>query len=200
MTLTVYASSKVLPENLYESTGRPNKRHLQREVAHNTLLQLVSSYTPFHSSQLTICYHENGAPFISVDGQAIGYCSISHSCERVLVAFSNDVEIGVDLEWMRDRNVTELSEQVLTEKERAVSGALSLQQFYQVFCAKEAWAKANGKGLLQALAMDLFVNPDAEEQILPDQGKLVFERFEDNYMAAIYSRAEQSQIKWVASK
>ncbi|WP_231734631.1 4'-phosphopantetheinyl transferase superfamily protein [Anoxybacillus sp. P3H1B] len=80
--------------------------------------------------------------------------SISHSGERVLVAFTAGIPVGVDIEWMGDSHaldVRKMANEVLAEEEKYHVLQASPQEqkraFYTYWTRKEAILKATGKGL-----------------------------------------------------
>lgn len=85
--------------------------------------------------------------------------SLSHTNGAVCAAFSDDGEIGVDIE-RRDRRVTQpLKAKVLCENERAQ--VLSDEDFVRVWVKKEAFLKRTGIGLATKLC-------GADTTMLPD--------------------------------
>ena len=80
---------------------------------------------------------EHGKPYLP--GSTLHF-NLSHSGERALIALSEDCEVGVDVE-RPGRNVAAI-ERALSDAERAGGDDL-----LQLWCRKEAWAKAIGGGL-----------------------------------------------------
>lgn len=79
--------------------------------------------------------------------------NVSHSGELVVAAIGNGVSVGIDVEAME--NIPEyltLAEQFFTAGEwNKIKDAGSLSLFYEYWTAKEAYVKATGMGLYQAL-------------------------------------------------
>jgi 4'-phosphopantetheinyl transferase len=72
--------------------------------------------------------------------------NLSHSGERALIALADGVEVGIDVE--RTARSSRAVERALTAGERAALGAGDHHiQLLQVWCRKEALAKAMGAGL-----------------------------------------------------
>ncbi|RKQ88140.1 4'-phosphopantetheinyl transferase [Solirubrobacter pauli] len=80
---------------------------------------------------------EHGKPYLP--GSPLHF-NLSHSGDRALIALSEACEVGVDIE-RPGRNVRAV-ERTLSDGERATGDDL-----LQVWCRKEAWAKALGGGL-----------------------------------------------------
>ena len=79
------------------------------------------------------------------------FCSISHSGNSVVVAFSTYSEIGIDIEKNRERKFEKLVKNYFHPKEFKVFKALQesdkLDWFYTHWTIKEAMAKAKGEGI-----------------------------------------------------
>lgn len=86
---------------------------------------------------LEIAVTEHGKPYLP--GSTLHF-NLSHSGERALIALSEECEVGVDIE-RPGRNVRAV-ERALSDGERATGDDL-----LQLWCRKEAWAKALGGGL-----------------------------------------------------
>nr|WP_246422003.1 4'-phosphopantetheinyl transferase superfamily protein [Nocardiopsis mwathae] len=90
-------------------------------------------------------------------GPALGLeISISHSGDRVALAVSDGVEVGVDVEAVApDRDIDRLASYTLTEKElaawHALPGAERTAGFFRYWARKEALLKATGDGLSAGL-------------------------------------------------
>lgn len=87
--------------------------------------------------ELRIEVAEHGKPFVP---DTTLQFNLSHSGDRALIALSEHCEVGVDVE-RPGRNVRAV-DRALSDDERA-SGDDPLQ----IWCRKEAWAKAQGGGL-----------------------------------------------------
>ena len=79
------------------------------------------------------------------------FCSISHSGNSVVVAFSTYSEIGIDIEKHRERKFEKLVKNYFHPKEFKVFKTLQesdkLDWFYTHWTIKEAMAKAKGEGI-----------------------------------------------------
>ena len=80
---------------------------------------------------------EHGKPF--VPGTRLRF-NLSHSGTLAVIALADDLEVGVDVE-RPDRNAAAV-QRTLSDGERA-----SGDDLLQLWCRKEAWAKATGGGL-----------------------------------------------------
>jgi 4'-phosphopantetheinyl transferase len=76
--------------------------------------------------------------------------NLSHSGDRALVAVATEREVGVDIERIRpDRDVARLTKRIFLGGERAATLEADdpLLAYHRHWVAKEAFAKATGKGL-----------------------------------------------------
>lgn len=73
--------------------------------------------------------------------------SLSHTRETVAVAVA-DLPVGIDIEEIKERDITALSRRALTEREREELDAIPpedrLTRFYEIWCKKEAYFKTLG--------------------------------------------------------
>ncbi|MFC7327272.1 4'-phosphopantetheinyl transferase family protein [Marinactinospora rubrisoli] len=105
-------------------------------------------------------------------GPALGLeMSISHSGDRVAVAVTSGVPVGVDVEFVReDRDIDGLLDYALTEAERADLAAAGPEHrtagFYTYWARKEALLKATGEGLSGGLASISVTAPAAPADVL----------------------------------
>jgi 4'-phosphopantetheinyl transferase len=102
--------------------------------------------------------------------------SVSHSAERVLVAFSRAGRVGVDIERIRPGLKTEsLYRLVLSvpEQEQLVSAdpAAALRGFFVYWTRKEALLKAAGCGLRKPMTELVVSPPDAPPRLLSWTGE-----------------------------
>jgi len=82
--------------------------------------------------------------------------NVSHSGGRVVVALAVGREVGVDLEWIHGlEEWNDISARIFSRRERAELHALPVslqrQAFFNGWTRKEAWLKATGEGLTEAL-------------------------------------------------
>ena len=73
--------------------------------------------------------------------------SLSHTRDAVAVAVA-DKPVGIDIEEIKERDITALSRRALTEREREELDMAppeeSLTRFYEIWCKKEAYFKTLG--------------------------------------------------------
>lgn len=106
-------------------------------VARAALRLLLCARVGCIPEEVQIELAEHGKPFVR---DTTLQFNLSHSGDRALIAIAEDREVGVDVE-RPGRNVRAI-DRALSDGERA-SGDDRLQ----IWCRKEAWAKALGGGL-----------------------------------------------------
>lgn len=106
--------------------------------------------------QVNIQLHPNGKPF--VQGSKAVYFNLTHSADVIILAVTEEGEIGVDIEkvdrefeWMRVDSVLDLSEiEWIKEKELTDSSSV-FQRFFQIWTLKESYIKCTGEGMSRHL-------------------------------------------------
>ncbi|WP_271728658.1 4'-phosphopantetheinyl transferase family protein [Aquimarina algiphila] len=103
-------------------------------------------------------YNSYGKPFLDIDLDF----NISHSGDFTFCIISNDNKVGIDIEKIRDIDVTILKSQMtVTEWENIVKADSVKDCAFKYWTQKEAVVKAIGKGLSIALSSFAIVNDKA---------------------------------------
>lgn len=116
---------------------------------------------------LEVDFDKYGKPFLL----SINPCSfsISHSKDYVVLALSDKL-VGVDIEWMGDREYISLAERFFAKEEMLFLNTLPYQEqketFYQLWTLKESYVKALGLGLRISLSSFAFTKQRAYEWAL----------------------------------
>ncbi|AGX42686.1 4'-phosphopantetheinyl transferase family protein [Clostridium saccharobutylicum] len=108
---------------------------------------LSAHYLLLENKGIHIKYNSHGKPLIVSDKKKI-YYNISHSGDYVLLAFTYDGEIGIDVEeekWIHEYK--ELSREFHKEEYEHIYKTNDIHIFYKFWTAKEAYVKAVGQGL-----------------------------------------------------
>lgn len=106
--------------------------------------------------EVNLLLHPNGKPF--VQGSKAVYFNLTHSADVIILAVTEEGEIGVDIEkvdrefeWMRVDSVLDLSEiEWIKEKELTDSSSV-FQRFFQIWTLKESYIKCTGEGMSRHL-------------------------------------------------
>jgi 4'-phosphopantetheinyl transferase len=126
-------------------------------VAHAALRDILADHLKIAAGDLQFVDGANGKPRLAAALASSGFeFNLSHSHERALVAATEGLVVGIDVEFVRsDFGFHEVAERFFTRREVSALGALppSLQRqaFYKTWTSKEAFLKAKGTGLSGAL-------------------------------------------------
>lgn len=155
-------------------------------LAHYVVKKMISSVTGQNLKDIVIKTGEHGKP--GVDGDEV-YISISHSGEYVACAVA-DRPCGIDIEEIRNTDI-KVAERFFTSGEYEYIKNHTREEQARCFCeiwtAKEAYAKLNGKGL--GIGLDTFeIVRECDRYCikLPDSGMskyiLNVEKFAEKYI------------------
>ncbi|MHB1134125.1 MAG: 4'-phosphopantetheinyl transferase family protein [Chloroflexota bacterium] len=133
-------------------------------LAHGLLRLLLGRYAGAPPAALRFAAGPRGKPTLAGAPQGVGpHFNLSHSHLLALFAFARGTEVGVDVERVRaDLPWPQLARRVCGEAEQALLAALPEEggraRFFDLWAAKEAYAKALGEGLglaMETVAVDL---------------------------------------------
>src|SRR5262249_45876284 len=137
-------------------------------LAHGGLRAVLARYTGLDPGAVQFQAGSTGKPIL-LDQQKCTHAlsfNLSHSHGRMLIAVAQGQEVGVDLEWMRDKvDVIKLAERFYTPSEyqeiAGRSGFDQRQQFYRYWVAKEAVLKRRGVGIVALRRWEIVTQDDA---------------------------------------
>ncbi|WP_062432692.1 4'-phosphopantetheinyl transferase family protein [Herbidospora daliensis] len=117
-------------------------------VAHGVLRAVLGRLTGRPPAELVLDAEDNGRPFLV--GRPVDF-NLSHSAEWALIgAVGPHLRVGVDVEQVRD----DLDHLAMArhlyqpaEVERLTRAASPREEYFRLWCAKEAYVKATGEGL-----------------------------------------------------
>jgi 4'-phosphopantetheinyl transferase len=117
-------------------------------VARALLRRILGAYLGTAPSSLRFSNAIHGKPVLE-DGRLD--FNLSHSGDRILIAVTRGQPVGVDVEQMKiGGDLRELAESCFSVSERKVvfaDKAGERARFYEYWACKEAWMKADGRGL-----------------------------------------------------
>ena len=126
-------------------------------VARGTLRTLLGEYLACSPEKICFTYSQYGRPHLdSTDhGESIEF-NISHSGNIVVLAFTRNRRIGIDIEHLRsDFSTTEIAQRFFSLAEREALRQVPMEQRHEAFficwTRKEAFIKALGEGLSHPL-------------------------------------------------
>jgi 4'-phosphopantetheinyl transferase len=126
----------------------------QYVISHGILRLILSAYVGFPTYAIEFFYNGYGKPFLK---NSFVQFNISHSNQKAIYILSPYHHVGIDIEYHdHNLNIKEFLETVFTPYEKKLFERIrednqKLDFFYQVWTAKEALIKANGKGLFYPL-------------------------------------------------
>ena len=145
-------------------------------VGRGLLRDILSRYLDRKPDQLRFCYNAYGKPALIEETGAEGLCfNLSHSHGIALYALTRGREIGVDIEYFRpDVEAEKLAERFFSPREATVLHALPehlrKEGFFNCWTRKEAYIKAEGKGMSIPLsAFDVSLTPGEPAALLRSQ-------------------------------
>jgi len=146
---------------------RDRRRYL---VAHIALHEILSRYLPIEPAHLSFDLGPNGKPKLhqALTPSGIEF-NLSHSNEMALLAVAHGQEVGVDVEYVREKfEFQEVAERFFTAKEvaamQSLPSTLQRQAFFKCWTSKEAFLKAKGTGLSGALD-EVEISLGSDEQV-----------------------------------
>ena len=129
-------------------------------VARGTLRSILSRYITIYPGHLRFHSNQYGKPCLAPEFSThLLNFNLSHSASMALYAITRNVEIGIDVERVRsDFEYEEVAERFFSASDvaglRLIPTEQRLEAFYNCWTRKEAYIKANGKGL--SLPLDSF--------------------------------------------
>ena len=132
--------------------------HFERDrnaytVARALLRKILSRYLVCDPKEIVFNYSERGKP--SIGGTPLHF-NVSHSKGLALFAFTRECEVGVDVERIRPMNdLLDIARNFFSASEQRALVELSVEHqteaFFNCWTRKEAYVKATGAGITEAL-------------------------------------------------
>jgi len=159
------------PDELNRASRFHFEKHRQHFiVARGFLRAVIARYLEMQPEALRFSYGAYGKPALA--SEHVLRFNLSHSHEIALLAVALDAELGVDVEHIRaDFASEEIARRFFSRAEVEVFNALPKEEqvaaFFRCWTRKEAYIKAIGKGLSQALdAFDVTLAPGVQAALL----------------------------------
>jgi 4'-phosphopantetheinyl transferase len=141
---------------------RASRFHFEKHRRHFTvgrgvLRRLLSQYLGTKPEDFRLSYGAYGKPVLGGEHEDSRFCfNMSHSHEMALFAFTEDREVGVDVEHIREDFASdEVARRFFSRREVETFNAIPEHQqvtaFFKCWTRKEAFIKVIGKGLSQPL-------------------------------------------------
>ena len=155
---------------------------------------IVGDYFKMNPKDLTFNIDKNGRPsIINIWNKNLDF-NISHSDEFVILAMSNRLRVGIDIEKIRDIDIDLISYNCFSNKEKKYLKEKNdkLVNFFKIWTLKESYLKALGCGLVEKIKDISFYFDKYDEPFLlkgVDNKKWDFRCFlvNDKYMTSVCS-------------
>lgn len=152
-----------------------DRRHFT--AARGAMRILLSSYLSRRPQDVRFAYSNYGKPRLTdADNTSDLRFNLTHSHDLALLAVTRGRDLGVDVERLRDmeRDGEPLAERFFSPRETAVLRSLPpelrREAFFHCWTRKEAYIKANGKGLSLPLdQFDVSLHPNEPAALLATQ-------------------------------
>ena len=119
------------------------------ESARSALRVILSRYLGAPAGDLRFEYSPHGKPALAPPADLT--FNLSHSGEMALVAVARGRAVGVDIERVRDADISALAHAAFSDREQAALGTIpsekQLEAFFRGWVRKEAYIKARSEGL-----------------------------------------------------
>ncbi|HBE19203.1 MAG TPA: 4'-phosphopantetheinyl transferase [Cyanobacteria bacterium UBA11149] len=146
-----------------DEVERANRFYFERDKKHfiagrGILRTILGEYLDLNPAEIEFSYSPRGKPAIAnVNPDKTLYFNLSHSKGLALYGVSRNLNLGIDLEYIRPMSdIEQLAKRFFSSREYTAIATLPDNQkeaaFFQAWCAKEAYLKATGDGLAGGLA------------------------------------------------
>ena len=169
-SLTSFLKLLSLDEKNRANKFKFKKDYLRFVIGRGILRKLLGKYVGINPTEISFQYGEYGKP--SLPKQNLLQFNISHSKDLILLAFSRNVSLGVDLEYLNSHiEIKEIATRFFTKNEVKSLLALPEKQqivgFFNCWTRKEAFIKAVGEGLSFPLdSFEVSLHPDKPAKLL----------------------------------
>jgi 4'-phosphopantetheinyl transferase len=144
------------------------EKHRNRFIVGRSALRIIlAQYLDMEAKNIKFSYGDRGKPFLE-DKQQIQKLqfNISHSENLALLGLTRERAIGVDIEHLRPiDDVQKIARRFFSAQESAIVDSLTdskkIRAFFRGWTAKEAYLKATGDGISEALdRVEVSLSPD----------------------------------------
>lgn len=174
-------------------------------VSRGLLRENLGSYLGAEPSEITFDYNKYGKPDIKpkYNPRNIKF-NVSHSANLAIYAISQNREIGVDLEYIREvRTADKIIKRFFTKQETDFyhsqpEGKKNLA-FFTLWTRKEAYSKARGMGIglpLKEFDLNLIPNPRniSSDNKPKSKWSLIDIEINEDYLAALATEGDNLEI------
>jgi 4'-phosphopantetheinyl transferase len=132
--------------------------------------QILGAYLSCEPGVISFVAGEHGKPFLHPDHNSDLQFNLSHSEDMAVLAVARELEVGVDVEWIRPVE-ERIAEKFFSPAEQRALADLPpewvTRGFFECWTGKEAFVKARGTGLSLPLdSFDVSLGPGVPSAIL----------------------------------
>ncbi len=146
-------------------------------IRHGLLRMLLSRYLNIEPANVAFAYESRGKPLVSAPGLELPlHFNLSHSNGLALIAATRQAALGVDVERVRFvPEADQIAAKFFSPHEAAVLNAIPAEQkmeaFFHCWTRKEAYLKATGEGIADALPrIEVSLTPAQPARLLKING------------------------------
>lgn len=152
-------------------TELKSTRHQQQFVITRASLRfIIAQYKSTTINDIPFSRSEFGKPLLNFPDCSLNY-NLSHSSDKIVIAFTKIGDIGVDIEFMKNsRDMTKIAKHYFHEQEQIFINKSENQRYlYRLWTLKEAYTKATGDGLKKSFNKFYFEfnKPESPGIVLP---------------------------------
>jgi 4'-phosphopantetheinyl transferase len=158
VSLQAVPSYDILFQYLAEDERRRADRYVHQVdrarfiVARGVLRVLLGYYLGIKPGLIVFEYGEHGKPTLA--SGALSF-NLSHTGDWVSMIFAKKIDVGIDIECIRELDMDGIAARFFSEGERSrlqqTMPEVRLQTFFQIWARKEAFIKTLGSGLFYEL-------------------------------------------------
>jgi len=199
----IESESLLSPDELQKAYRYKFEKDRNHYITGRAILRnILCKYLNQSPDKITFSYSEKGKPFIK--DSPIKF-NLAHSRDKAVFAFAKDVEVGIDIEYMRELpDALQIAKRFFSDDE--VNEFLKVSEdnirsaFFNCWTRKEAFIKAVGEGLsfpLKDFTVTLMpgVNPeikwikDKDDEV--KEWSLVNIQADQNYVSSLAVKADE---------
>ena len=194
----------------HDELQKANKYKFEKDKFHYIsgralLRSLLGKYLNRSPGKIIFSYSEKGKPFINESNIKF---NLAHSGGKVVFAFTNNTDVGIDIEFMRELpDALQIAKRFFSEKE--VDEFSEIREvdirtaFFNCWTRKEAFIKALGEGLSYPLKdFSVTLKPGDKPEILwikdkaeeAEKWRIFNIDTEDNYVSSLAVKAEDMKV------
>jgi len=183
LDLTIISIQKLNETLSIDEKGKAERFRFEKDkrrfiAGRGILRTILGCYLNVNPSRVQFCYGKNGKPELAdTFGNGTVLFNMSDSDGLALYAFARELEIGVDIERIRDiPEMEQIAERFFSLKENEILRSLpeskKKEAFFNCWTLKEAMIKAIGDGLSYPLdSFDVSTALGGQRELLRTQGE-----------------------------